>query len=150
IRRLHRHPATPSREGTTMHELRRCTDRFLDYDEACFQQILALGVTPEQVEALRPFGLLATDNVTGFHEGRSGPGRADTLRRSIHHAGQTGKECYYVEMDVRNLGGLNARLGHSKTNEVYAAIAAVIRAELSVADVAVFFRHGGDEMSAFL
>jgi GGDEF domain-containing protein len=134
-----------------MHEPGPCLTHFLDYHEDALQQILALGLTAAQVEALRPYGLLATDNVTGFHEGRSGSGRIATLRRSLRYAAQTDRECDYVEMDVVNLGGLNARLGHAGANEVYAALAAVVRVELSaVASAAVFFRHGGDEVSVFL
>jgi GGDEF domain-containing protein len=110
-----------------------------------------LGVTQAQIDALRPYGLLALDNVTGFHDGRSGPGRLHTLLRAIRHAGRSGQECHYVEMDVRNLGGLNARLGHSGANEVFAALAAAVCQELSAAaSTAVFFRHGGDELSAVL
>jgi GGDEF domain-containing protein len=125
--------------------------RFAGYHEEAVERILELGVTPSQIEALREYGLLADDNVTGFHEGRSGPGRLATLRRAICHTAQTGQECCYVEMDVQNLGGLNAVLGHTRANEVYAAIAALVRCELSsVAATAVFFRHGGDEMSAVL
>src|SRR5205807_1342755 len=104
-----------------------------------------------QIEALRKYGLLATDNVTGFHEGRFGRGRLLTLQFAIRHVQQTGERAFYVEMDLRNLGGLNAALGHTRANQVYARIAAIIRKELSAAaSEAVLFRHGGDEMSAFL
>jgi GGDEF domain-containing protein len=134
-----------------MHPPLAHPERFLNYEEHSLQQIRALGLTQTQIDALRPHGLLATDNVTGFHEGRCGPGRTDTLLRAIRHAARTASECYYVEMDVRNLGGLNAVLGHTGANEVYRAIAAVIRSRLSpVAAAAVFFRHGGDEVSALL
>jgi diguanylate cyclase (GGDEF)-like protein len=124
---------------------------FSDYYQESVKQFLALGLTQSQIEALKEYGLLAADNVTGFHEGRSGPGRLATLRRAIGHTAQSGAVCYYVEMDVRNLGGLNEALGHTGANVVYREIAGVIRSELSaVASVAVFFRHGGDEMSAVL
>jgi GGDEF domain-containing protein len=89
--------------------------------------------------------------VTGFHEGRCGDGRISTLRRAIQHVKRTGAQAFYVEIDVQNLSGLNAVLGHTEANGVYAEIAGFIRQELSVvASVATFFRHGGDEMSAFL
>jgi diguanylate cyclase (GGDEF)-like protein len=110
-----------------------------------------MGLSPTQIEALRQYGLLATDNVTGFHEGRSGGGRVSTLRRAIQYVRRTGEQAFYVEMDLQNLGGLNAALGHTGANEVYREIATIIRKELSsVASEATFFRHGGEETSAFL
>jgi diguanylate cyclase (GGDEF)-like protein len=110
-----------------------------------------LGLSPEQIKALRKYGLLATDSVTGFHEGRSGKGRISTLRRAIQHVKRTGEQAYYIEMDLQNLGGLNAALGHTRANRVFAKVAALICQGLSrAAAEAIFFRHGGDEMSAFL
>src|SRR5262245_57165606 len=54
-------------------------------------------------------------------------------------------------LDLKNLSGLNAVLGNSEANKVFSMIAAVVRRELSaIASDALFFRHGGDEMSAFL
>jgi GGDEF domain-containing protein len=125
--------------------------KFWGYYEEALAEIRAMGLTPALIEALKEYGLLATDCVTGFHEGRFGKGRVSTLRRAIRHVKRTGEQAFYVEMDLRNLGGLNAALGHSRANEVYREIAAVIRQELSgVASQTTFFRHGGDEMSAFL
>jgi diguanylate cyclase (GGDEF)-like protein len=123
----------------------------LDYYEEAMRRIVASGLSPEQIELLKEYGLLATDNVTGFHEGRVGKGRISTLQKAVQHVKRTGELVFYVEMDVENLSGLNAALGHTRANEVYAKIAAIIRSELSrVASEAVFFRHGGDEMSVFL
>jgi GGDEF domain-containing protein len=131
--------------------MRLAAERFSDFHEDAVKRLLAMGLTQSQIDSLREYGLLANDNVTGFHEGRSGPGRVATLRRAIRHASRTGTGCFYVEMDVRNLGGLNAVLGHTGANEVFSALAAIIRTELtSIASEAIFFRHGGDEMSAFL
>jgi diguanylate cyclase (GGDEF)-like protein len=125
--------------------------KFSDYYEDALAELGGMGLTPTQIEALRQYGLLATDNVTGFHEGRSGGGRVSTLRRAVQHVRRTGEQAFYVEMDLQNLGGLNAALGHTGANEVYREIAAIIREELSaVASEATFFRHGGDETSAFL
>jgi diguanylate cyclase (GGDEF)-like protein len=54
-------------------------------------------------------------------------------------------------MDLRNLGGLNAKLGHTRTNDVFSKIAGLIRLFLAGAGQdPVFFRHGGDEMSAII
>jgi diguanylate cyclase (GGDEF)-like protein len=133
------------------HQTHRRRHRFASYYEDAVRKLRRRGFAPRQIKALRAYGLLATDNVTGFHEGRSGKGRISTLRRAIRHVKRTGEQAFYVEMDLRNLSGLNAALGHSRGNRVFARVAAIIRQELSgVASEADFFRHGGDEMSAFL
>jgi diguanylate cyclase (GGDEF)-like protein len=125
--------------------------KFCDYHEHALATLREMGLSPAQIEALKEFGLLATDNVTGFHEARCGEARISTLSRAIQHVKRTGEQAFYVEMDVQNLSGLNAVLGHTAANGVYAEIAGFIRHELTaVAAVATFFRHGGDEMSAFL
>jgi len=122
----------------------------LDFYADAWQRITAWGVAPGLIDRLKEYGLLADDNVTGFHEGRFGTARMATLKKAIEHVKRTGERILYVEMDLANLGGLNAALGHSRANEVFAKVAAVIRTELSAVAEAVFFRHGGDEMSAFL
>ena len=125
--------------------------RFMNYYEEAKRNILKLGITPAQLETLKGYGLLAEDSVTGYYEGRSGTGRFSTLQRAIQHVRRTGEQAFYVEMDFHNLGGLNAALGHTGANEVYRAVAAIARCELSaVASEATFFRHGGDETNAFL
>lgn len=124
---------------------------FVSYYEYAIQRLLASGITANQLESLWDFGLLAMDNVTGYFEGRSGKARMWTLKEAIRHVKETEEEAYYIEMDLRNLGGLNAVLGHSQANEVFSDIADIIRRTLSsVASDAVFFRHGGDEICAFL
>jgi GGDEF domain-containing protein len=129
----------------------RCRKNFVHFYEYARQRLLASGITTEQIERLRDFGLMARDNVTGYYEGRSGQGRTWTLKEAIRYVKDTGEEAFYVEMDLRNLGGLNAAKGHTKANEVFSAIAAIVRSELaSVASEAAFFRHGGDETCAFL
>jgi GGDEF domain-containing protein len=134
-----------------IHPSRFRVRKFTDYYEDALARLTEMGLSATQVEALREYGLLATDNVTGFHEARSGGGRISTLRRAIRHVMETGERAYYVEMDVGNLSGLNAALGHTGANEVYREVASIVRRELSgVASEAVFFRHGGDETSAIL
>ena len=134
-----------------MRQARSLNGKFSDYHKDALAQLQKMGLSLTQIEALRKFGLLATDNVTGFHEGRSGNARISTLKKAIQHVKRTGEQVFYVEMDLQNLSGLNAALGHTGANEVYGKIAAIIRQELSaVACQTVFFRHGGDEMSAFL
>ncbi len=134
---------------TTPPQRRR--QKFVNFYEHAIQRLVASGITTEQIESLRDFGLMARDNVTGYYEGRSGKGRFWTLEEAIRHVKETGEAAFYVEMDLRNLGGLNASIGSTRANEVYSAIAAIVRNELSaVASEAAFFRHGGDETSAFL
>lgn len=125
--------------------------KFVNFYEHAVQRLIASGITMEQIESLRDFGLMPRCNVTGYYEGRSGKGRFWTLEEAIRHVKETAKDSFYVEMDLRNLGGLNAAIGSTRANEVFSAIAAIVRSELSaVACEAAFFRHGGDETSAFL
>jgi diguanylate cyclase (GGDEF)-like protein len=139
------------RSENVIRQTRLRGSKFSDYYQDALGKLRKMGLSLTQIEVLREYGLLATDNVTGFHEGRSGKGRILTLRKAIQHVKQTSEQAFYVEMDLQNLCGLNAALGHTRANHVYARIAAIIRKELSaVAAEAVFFRHGGDEMSAFL
>lgn len=125
--------------------------RFQSFQEKALKDIADLGLTPHQVDVLKKYGLLAVDAVTGFQEGRSGHARFETLKDAIRHVKETGETSFYVEMDLKNLSGLNARLGHTGTNEIFAKIASLIRLFLGGAgDDSVFFRHGGDEMSLMI
>jgi GGDEF domain-containing protein len=132
-------------------QAQRSRMRFVNYYEHAIQRLIASGITTEQIDRLRDFGLMARDNVTGYYEGRSGRGRFWTLEQAIRHVKETGEEAFYVEMDLRNLGGLNAAIGSTRANEVFSAIATIVRDEFSaIASEAAFFRHGGDETSAYL
>lgn len=135
----------------TLFEANVDRTKFADYYEQAMKEIIALGITPQQMQVLKKYGLLANDNVTGFYEGRSGEGRYQTLMQAIQHVKQTGEQSFYVEMDLQNLGGINSKLGHTGANEVYTQIASTVRKELTaIASDSAFFRHGGDEMSAIL
>lgn len=110
----------------------------------CYEEVLAtlkkMGPSLKEIEAQRDYGLLATD----FHEGRFGQGRISTLRRAIQHVKLTGEDSFYVEIDFRNRGGLNAALGNTAANEVYGSIAGIIHNGLTpVASRAIFFRQRG-------
>jgi diguanylate cyclase (GGDEF)-like protein len=140
---------TPRHVMIPQHCQRR--SKFTDYYEDSREKVRKMGISPALIEALQEYGLLAPDNVTGFNEGRFGKGRFLTLERAIQHVKRTGEQAFYIEMDLENLSGLNSKFGHTKANDIYAVIAAIIQQELSaVASEATFFRHGGDEMSAFL
>ena len=82
---------------------KRSRKTFVSYYEHAVQKLVASGITAEQIERLRDFGLMARDNVTGFHEGRSGAGRFATLKMAIQHVKDTGEEAFYVEMNLKNL-----------------------------------------------
>jgi diguanylate cyclase (GGDEF)-like protein len=135
----------------TIFEALANRNKFKDHYQQAMEEIVALGITPQQMTVLKKYGLLAKDNVTGFYEGRSGDARYQTLMKAIQHVKQTGEQAYYVEMDLQNLGGINAAKGHTGANEVYTAIAGAIKKYLQpVASEVAFFRHGGDEMSAIM
>ena len=80
---------------------------------------------------LDDFRKLVTDTVTGFWEGRSGNARLWTLQKAIEHVEETNEIAFYVTMDLKNLGGLNDALGHTKANDVFAEIAAAVSKELA-------------------
>lgn len=82
--------------------------------------------------------------VTGF-EPRAD--RLPTMKRAIDFAKKTGERVYYVEIDVRNLGGLNKAVGMDAANADMKVMAGIIREEMAAvgADV-VCGQHGGDEM----
>lgn len=133
------------------HQSKQTDNTFKGYYEDILAKLMELGLSSIQIDQLRKYGVPATDSVTGFYEGRSGEGRISTLWRAIDHIKRTGQVAFYIEMDLRNLGGLNAVLGHSGANEIFAKIASVISKEFKLAcSTAILFRHGGDELSAFL
>lgn len=90
----------------------------------------------------------ATDAVTGFQNGAK---RVRTLELAQAHTAKTGDLAVYVEMDVRNLSGLNASLGRERANTAFRFVAEAVRDELKTLDAKVeSFRHGGDELSFIL
>jgi len=121
---------------------------FRHYFDKAEEEVLSIGVTPQQLETLKRYGLFARDNVTGYYEARSGIGRFQTLVDAIAHVRDTQEECYYVEIDVRNLSGLNSAIGHTGANVIFRAITDALEARLTAcASEVVCFRHGGDELS---
>jgi GGDEF domain-containing protein len=104
------------------------------------------------------------DPATGLADAKD---RIPVLMRSLLHLSTNPAErAFYIEVDVRNLGGLNAALGHSEANVIMREFAHQIRDELlgirtqaehwlangeasrleNPIDV-LGFRHGGDEFS---
>jgi GGDEF domain-containing protein len=98
--------------------------------------------TAELVSARQP---LARDPVTDFYRPEE---RAPFVRRAIAHVAETGEPAFYVEADIRNLGGLNATLGVTQANAVYRSLANFVRTELEGTGAQVVpVRNGGDEVS---
>jgi GGDEF domain-containing protein len=95
--------------------------------------------------------LTSSDPVTGL---AGGIARMPTLRRASMAAAQ-GVPVFYIEIDVRNLGGLNRSLGsHSQTNLVFREMVDTVKAALDPlardGGEIYGFRHGGDEFSFVL
>lgn len=106
------------------------------------QRLGGLGddLTPEQVsrlrDTLRP--TLPRDRVTGLH-------RSEELRATLDAAHAAATPAVYVEADLTNLGGLNAKLGNSGADAYLRKMADAIRAELEPLGATVGVRKGGDE-----
>jgi len=90
--------------------------------------------------------LEAIDEVTGF---AGAAHRVPTLNNALNYVrANSSAAAFYVEADVRNLGGLNAHLGTSGANLVYRQLAQTAERHLRRLPGEVHaFRHGGDEVS---
>lgn len=98
-------------------------------------------------EAARQADELKVDKLTGFLNGQVGTARQDATEQAIAHVERNDGPATYAEIDLANLGGLNAHAGHEGANKHYRAFADIIKAELDQLNPTLF-RHGGDEMSA--
>ncbi len=114
--------------------------------------LAAQGLSITDGERLRPiFEPLLKDSVTGLWTGQF---RYAVLKEAMALARTTGQPCFYVEWDLRNLGGANATLGHSGANQqVLIPMAQLITSGLNImvenhGGFHVTFRHGGDEYSS--
>jgi GGDEF domain-containing protein len=104
-----------------------------------------LRLTPEQAEELwRAAGGEASDALTGF--GAAGD-RLPTVERASALARSGKRHAFYVEVDVRNLSGLNA-VSRTEADRLFGEMTQIAEAHVRTltADV-VPFRHGGDEFS---
>jgi hypothetical protein len=83
------------------------------------------------------------DPVTGFEDPAD---RDPTLARAISHVGATGEAGFTVDVSIRNLGGLNAILGHNEA-KILTAFAKIISDALEGVQGDVSnFRQGGTEL----
>lgn len=85
------------------------------------------------------------DALTGFYNKDT---HDQLVRNAIAHARETGETVHYVEADSLNMGGRNAAIGHTRTNDMLRAEAQAFAQELGRAGHVVPVRHGGDELSA--
>jgi len=132
------HSDTPTRA--------RETDAALETPEEADRLFLeGLGLTPEQAREVGA-RMPTTDDVTGYATARHhGP----TLERAQAWAERTGRPAQYVEVDVHNLGGMNAALGHSGADRVIRRMTDALRSAFpeEAGRRPAFIRHGGDELS---
>jgi GGDEF domain-containing protein len=108
------------------------------------------GVSEDVARSLfKESGAAAKDTVTGFDLAAD---RKPTIQNAIDGVNKIDTAtAFYVEVDIRNLGGLNSALGHTGADGVFATLAQLTGAsvkQLESAGVKVGqFRHGGDEFS---
>ncbi|NEO41984.1 MAG: DUF4157 domain-containing protein [Moorea sp. SIOASIH] len=95
-------------------------------------------------------GADAKDPVTGFDVASDRKPSVGNAIEFVKGDPQT-RSAFYVEVDIRNLGGLNSVLGHNGADQVYNKLATICDEhvqELKTGKVQVArFRHGGDEFS---
>lgn len=102
------------------------------------------GLTDAQHKAFAPSD--ERDYVTGFYRAED---RVPTIQRAMDYSKETGQPAVYVEADIANLGGLNARFGHSGADDIYREMSQLFADSIREAGgVGVLVRHGGDEISA--
>jgi GGDEF domain-containing protein len=93
-------------------------------------------------------GAAKTDSLTGFD---SAADRITTLKNAMQYVRQSGSKAFYVEIDLRNLGGLTQAVGRGKADAVFARMASMAEASLKTLNADLSrFRHGGDEFSFIL
>lgn len=108
------------------------------------------GITdPKQIEALYTEarkGVVEEDPVTKFELGAD---REPTIKRAIEYVGSSMTEqAFYIEVDVRNLGGINDKLGIAEGRKILftaSQIAQKYVRQLGGNGFVGSFHHGGDE-----
>lgn len=107
------------------------------------------GLSPHgAAELLASSGADEVDELTGFDKAAD---RRLTLSNAVRHLARTGARGVYVEVDLRNLGGLTKERGRQRADEVYAAMSTMTEQAVLGLDADVSrFRHGGDEFSFVL
>lgn len=135
-------------EQTAPQEQPPARQPFPSQAEVEIEEARRTGKSADFIEGLKAGGVSAVDDVTGWQEGRTGKARSATAKRAAERA-RAGEPATYAEIDLRNLGGLNAAFGHEGANRHFRAMADILREELTaLSPDAQLFRHGGDEVSA--
>lgn len=120
-------------------------DRKAQFMETAVKQF---GLSEAKAAALyATSGADAVDSLTGFDKASD---RITTLKNAIEYCRGTAKGVY-VEVDIRNLGGLTKAKGRDTADAVFRTLATMTETALMSlkADVSRF-RHGGDEFSFIL
>ncbi len=110
----------------------------------------SMGVPAQAIAHLYDFGGgNVHDATTGLQTGEA---RLASVTRAIERVRmQPGDRAYYLEGDIRNLGGLNNAMGEAAANALFKKQTDIFVAELrAVGADAEFFRHGGDEVSGLI
>ena len=91
-------------------------------------------------------GAESMDVVTGFAPARD---RSPTVERALESVAMDPElKAFYVEVDIQNLGGLNAKLGHSGADVIFSEMTAITERHIrELKPDSCSFRHGGDEFS---
>ncbi|WP_229262655.1 eCIS core domain-containing protein [Duganella radicis] len=92
---------------------------------------------------------VTADTVTGFDLAGD---RTPTVQNAIRHVTENKLDrAFYVEVDIKNLGGLNAVKGHSGADAVFGGMARIAEQTMMMMESMGIkvgrFRHGGDEFS---
>ena len=106
-----------------------------------------MGVSrPDANELYSISGAGSMDVVTGFAPAVD---RNPTVERALKLvAADPELKAFYVEVDIQNLGGLNAELGHSGADVVFRDMTAIAEKHIrGLGPDSCSVRHGGDEFS---
>ena len=87
----------------------------------------------------------ATDTLTGLPNKRSG---ADTLKRMVAHAGRSLDPLAALSIDLDHFKAMNDLHGHSRGDDVLAAVGVALQSTLRASDFAA--RNGGEEFLVLL
>ena len=140
-------PSTPAKAPAPPSEA-RFTSSGTDRRRAFVALAASFGLA--EPVALDLYGMLLEsrpDALTGFERAAD---REATVAKAAEHARTTGTAAAYVELDVRNLGGLNRDLGRRGADQAFTTMTDLALGELrglAPAADAWPFRHGGDEFS---
>ena len=115
-------------------------------DRAFMTAAAAAGLSRSDAEML--YGMTAgsdKESLTGFAPASE---RMPTVASAAKFAREHGVSAVYVEVDVRNVSGLNDHEGPERTDAVIAKLAHLVETALGTLPAKVCpFRHGGDELS---